>query len=315
MAFTPCGLSRMLRGMRTSCSPRLHGLGALARCLLTLGVLAVAGEASAARRAPPVLEGYWDTPAGRLQIKLRGDRAGGVLQSALEGVAVRAPQLVLDGTYFEDNLTAEVNLGVVAPACADTDKKAFVLLLLTRSGKLTGGVASQEPCAADVSSVTFLRSADQAKGPAVRPTTAAAPASVEVDQALHEAFALVQAGRFEAARKLFVAVTKKAPSRGEAFNGVGVTHAMRNEWRDAIDWYKSGLEAQPGFADLYYNLACAYARLGNAKMALRYLKLSASKGWTDLTVMEADPDLASLRDLEGYAEIRSLMDLPPPPVP
>lgn len=312
MTFTPRCLSRMLLNMFRH--RRIRALGTLACCLLG-GGLALGGDAHAAKRQSPALEGFWDTPAGRLEIKLRGERAGGVLRSALEGVNIDTPRLVLDGTYFEDNLTAEIHLGVVAPGCGDTDKKAFVLLLLTRSGKLTGGVSSKEPCAAEVSSVTFHRSADQAQGPAVRRSAETAPSPADVDQALQEAFALVQAGRFEAARKLFVAVTKKAPARGEAFNGVGVTHAMRNEWRDAIDWYKLGLEAQPGFSDLYYNLACAYAQLGNGRMALRYLKLSASKGWADLAVMEADPDLNPLRDMEGYAEIRSLMEMPPPPVP
>lgn len=274
--------------------------------------LAVAAPALAKKRTEPTVEGIWDTPAGRLELKRQGDRTGGVLLSALAGVDIKTPKLVLNGTFYEDNVTAEVHLGLVVPECGDTDKKAFVLLLLTRSGKLTGGLSTKEPCAAGVTSVTFVRSANQENGPAVRlageKNSGQAADAAAVDAAMHEALALMQAGRFEGARKVFMKIIKRAPTRGEAYNGAGVTYAMRNEWREAIDWYKKGLEAQPGFADLYYNLACAYSRLDKTAMALRYLKLSASRGWTDLEVMEADPDLAPVRASEGFAEIRSLLE-------
>ena len=86
---------------------------------------------------------------------------------------------------------------------------------------------------------------------------------------LHQGAALMQEGRFEAARKEFKKAVDVAPARGEAYNGVGVTFAMRQDYDAAIDWYKKGLEAAPGFGDLYYNLACAYSRQDKASMAVR----------------------------------------------
>lgn len=298
-------------------SRMLEPMSVLFRMSVLLVAMAAAAPltAQAKTSTAPALAGAWDTPAGRMDLKRKGDSVGGVLMSALEGVGIETPLLMLHGTFYEDNVSAEVRLGLVAPECGDTDKKAFVLLLLTRSGKLTGGVSTKEPCASGVTSVTFHRSKAQANGVAVRPGTATTPGNAasdaSVDAALHAAFDLMQAGRFEAARRAFVKITTQAPTRGEAYNGAGVTYAMRNEWREAIDWYKKGLEAQPAFADLYYNLACAYSRMGNTKMALRYLKLSAAKGWTDLEVMEEDSDLAPVRASEGFAEIRSLMKTAP----
>lgn len=306
MTSAACVLSRIIERMSS-----FYRLAVVVAAIVSAVPLA----AQAKKKAGPELEGAWDTPAGRIELRRRGDDVGGVLVAALEGVGVATPQLMLHGTFYEDNVTAEVRLGLVAPECGDTDEKAFVMLLLTRSGKLTGGVSTKEPCALGVTSITFHRSNAQENGVAVRTgevkTTKNATSAASVDAALHAAFDLMQAGRFEAARRAFVKITAQAPTRGEAYNGAGVTYAMRNEWRDAIDWYKKGLEAQPAFADLYYNLACAYSRLGNTTMALRYLKLSASKGWTDLEVMEEDSDLAVVRASEGFAEIQSLLKTSP----
>lgn len=281
-----------------------------------LACCALASPASAKSKKPaPVLEGFWDGPSGRLELKRKGDKVGGVLVAGTDASPFQKTTFVLEGTFFEDNLTAEVRLGVVAPACGLSEKKAFVMLLLTRSGKLTGGVSSPEPCAKDVSSITFFRAEKQSPGAAVHRAGDIAPVSGDIDAVLREGLGLLETGRFEAARKVFLRGVELAPARGEAYNGVGVTFALRREWREAIEWYKKGLEAAPGFGDLYYNLACAYSQMEKPKMALRYLKLSASKGWSDFKVMDADPDLANLRASPEYAEIRSLMESPLPPPP
>lgn len=261
--------------------------------------------AKALGKTSPTPEGVWETPAGTLEIRLRKERAGGVLVKAHDQTKALAGRLVLDGTFFEDNLMAEVGLGVIVPACASTDAKAFLLLLLTKTGKLTGGVSTNEPCAEGVASVTLTRAAGALPAPVV--TASAEGDALKAEALLHEGLALLQAGRFEQARTVFERAVEASPGRGEAYNGVGVTHAMRGEWREAIDWYKRGLEAQPAFADLYYNLACAYARLDKPSMALRYLKLSALKGWTQAELMLADPDLESLRELEDFLAVVALV--------
>lgn len=266
--------------------------------------------------ARPSLEGFWDTPAGRLEIRRKGDKVGGVLVAALPGVDIKAPALVLDGTFFEDNLTAEVRVGALVPACGASKEKAFVMLLLTRSGKLTGGVSAKAKCAKDLNALAFVRSDDQSSAGTARARVASEAAEKgDPGPFLHQGAALMQEGRFEAARKEFKKAVDVAPARGEAYNGVGVTFAMRQDYDAAIDWYKKGLEAAPGFGDLYYNLACAYSRQDKATMAVRYLKLAASKGWTDFDVMDRDPDLSVVRDTPEYAAIRSSMEEPAPPPP
>ena len=96
---------------------------------------------------------------------------------------------------------------------------------------------------------------------------------------------------------------KLDPKLPEAYNGVGVTYYARQDLKSAIEWYKKSLRVDPQFGDGYYNLACAYAVDGQLQAGLAYLKLAASKGYTDLDVIERDPDLEALRGLPEYKDI------------
>lgn len=290
----------MLRGMLARMPASLAGA-----VLFTLLLASVSDSRATDPPRISSVEGLWTTPGGQLRLTREGERVVGLLEAPARGVALPPGAQVLEGTFFEDNLTADVRLPLLAPACGPTEEKAFVvLLLLTRSGRLTGGVAAQNRCAAGVSSVEWRR----AGGPAAPLPTGQGVAWESVKNGpMRQGAALMAEGRFEAARKLFQQAAELSPSRGEPFNGVGVTYAMRNELDEAIAWYKRGLEASPGFGDLYYNLACAYALAGKTDMALRYLRLAATKGYTAPDALDSDPDLAGLRDEPAFAAIRALM--------
>jgi len=49
-----------------------------------------------------------------------------------------------------------------------------------------------------------------------------------------------------------------------------------------------------------YNVACGYALKGDKKQALAWLKRAIRSGFTDVDHMQNDPDLASIRDDEGF---------------
>jgi tetratricopeptide (TPR) repeat protein len=232
---------------------------------------------------------------------------------------------VFRGTLVEDTLSGQVHLGFVAPGCGAKAPTAFSLLLLTKSGKLTGSVVAKAPCAKAVRSTLWTRVVEPT--PAARTVAleeppmppdfmmydAPEPAGGDPERAaMEEAFSLSQAGQHEQARRLFLEVTKRRPGRGEAYNGVGMTYALRNDWDSAIEWYKRGLENQPGFGDLYFNLACAYAQSSRTPLGLRYLKLAAVKGFAQPEMLD-DPDLEPLRTAPEFDEIRRLMASVPGP--
>jgi predicted Zn-dependent protease len=68
-------------------------------------------------------------------------------------------------------------------------------------------------------------------------------------------------------------------------------------------------EAAPGQPALWYNLACARARLGAKKPALDALERAVSAGYSDLEHMAKDGDLASLH---GEARFQALVRAPSP---
>ena len=68
------------------------------------------------------------------------------------------------------------------------------------------------------------------------------------------------------------------------------------------------LAIAPDNAVAFYNLACVYARTGKADEAVQALTTSIEKGYAGLRHMERDPDLDSIRGLEGYKAILARKD-------
>jgi hypothetical protein len=287
--------------------------------MLALAALLVIVCPAPASAAAPSVDGLWDGPGGRVELKTAKGAVEGRLTAASKDVALAPGAVVFQGTVVEDTLSGQVQLGFVAPGCGPKAGTAFSMLLATKTGKLTGSVVAKAPCAKAVRSTLWTRVPEQTAAaravaleePPMPPDfmlyDAPAPTAADAERAaMEEGMALSQAGQHEQARRVFLTVTQRQPGRGEAYNGVGVTYALRNDWEAAIEWYKKGLEAQPGFGDLYFNLACAYAQTSRPALSLRYLKLAAVKGFAQPEVLE-DPDLEPVAKAPEFAEIRRLM--------
>ena len=113
-------------------------------------------------------------------------------------------------------------------------------------------------------------------------------------------------GRFEDATQFFTRAIN-AGQRGSfvysqlarAQLGVG-----RNE--EAIQNYEKAFAAgMPQWArgSAYYNLACAYARIGQKEKAFEALSNAVNEGFTNRNQYETDPDLASVRSEPRFQEI------------
>lgn len=63
------------------------------------------------------------------------------------------------------------------------------------------------------------------------------------------------------------------------------------------------VEKDPENPDMLYNLACIRARMGRPREAMDILKKAVEKGFGDVRLLESDPDLASIRETDGFAEI------------
>jgi Tetratricopeptide repeat len=239
--------------------------------------LAISALAAATGRAGPSaapageirVEGEYDSPLGRLRLRDAGGQVTGTLVAPSAACAFHAGDEVLRGTLLDDALSGQLRVCLRGPSCA-AEAWAGMLLLVT-------------PDRLDV---------HRAREPS------------RARRLVQDGAAYLQEGRFEAARKQFLAALELAPGLVEAYNGVGVTFRMRDDLAEALRWYKRALAVDPDFGDAYYNMACVYALQGRRALALRYLQIAAVNGYASAEGIDADPDLAALRATPEYRALR-----------
>lgn len=73
--------------------------------------------------------------------------------------------------------------------------------------------------------------------------------------------------------------------------------------RQAVGLLLKAIESNPFFAIAYYNLACAYATLGELDNGINALGQAVANGYEDLGWIEKDGDLDPLRKHPGYQKI------------
>ncbi|MBN2493929.1 MAG: tetratricopeptide repeat protein [Deltaproteobacteria bacterium] len=113
----------------------------------------------------------------------------------------------------------------------------------------------------------------------------------------------MESGFFERARRKFRQSIELDPTRPEAFNGIGVTYYARNDYEEALRWYKKALEVNANFGDAYYNMACIYSLQKKKDLAFRYLHIAALNGFVQPKVLQQDSDLENLRSDPRYRKI------------
>ncbi len=89
--------------------------------------------------------------------------------------------------------------------------------------------------------------------------------------------------QFPRAEQLYRRATQADPGYALAFFDLGNVLDELKRMSDAICAYRSAIRLVPTYADAHYNLALAYERTGERRLALRhwtaYLKLDASSRW------------------------------------
>ncbi len=278
------------------------------RHLMVAGLLLCCGIPVEARPKPgartvPVLAGFWETPAGRLQVKVEaGGAVVGTLDSVRPGIPLERGMVMLRGSFVDDNLSGEARLGLVATPCGAVDKQAFVMLLLTKSGKLTGSFGTKEGCAVGVRSVLFTRSPDQTASIAAPPPPIASP-PVPPDAELFlmpdwggEAPSAPVAAAAEPAAPAPTPQTTadRAPLPKEAAKRVrgpierlleeGLELAQSGQYEAARERFTKAAEQQPNRGEAYNGVGMTYAMRNDYELALEWYKrgLENAPGFPDL---------------------------------
>jgi hypothetical protein len=286
---------------------------------------AIAVACPVARAAPPLVDGEYESPFGRVRLAGNGVTFRGVLVAASDLCAFREGDEVLRATLLDDSLAGQVRVCLGGKGCRAKEEWSNAVLLASGE-RLSGAVhVATKPCRAPLGKnggLAFVRVA-RATGEASAASTAASPvpaatpprrkapdasAREQARALLRDGAAWLSEGNFEAARRRFFEAIDVDGAVPEAYNGVGVTYRMRNDLPRALEWYKKALAVDPDFGDAYYNMACIYALEGQKEMALRYLQIAALNGYATAEGIDGDPDLESVRNEPGYrALVRTKM--------
>ncbi len=105
-------------------------------------------------------------------------------------------------------------------------------------------------------------------------------------------------GDVERAERLATEVVLERPDDGVGWFAMGGVRHAQQRYEEAIACYLRVLPGAPppARARAVYNIACAHARLGRDDDALTTLREAIDAGFRRAGFIEADPDLASLRD-------------------
>jgi len=125
-------------------------------------------------------------------------------------------------------------------------------------------------------------------------------AIAQSDQAaIDKADSYFEAKNWKAAADAYAAIyNANQENKGAAFKLAFALHSI-GEYQRAIDTYME--LADPGGPIVFYNLGCAYARLGMTDKAFDWLDRSIDAGFSEVSLIAEDEDLASLRGNARFA--------------
>ena len=105
-----------------------------------------------------------------------------------------------------------------------------------------------------------------------------------------------------AALLVTVTLSAKEPVNVQAARRAFDDAYRQEDYQRAMDIGLDLVEMVPGSVE-QYNLACVFALAGETGSALHWLERAAQSGFHNLSYLESDPDLDSVRDLSGYGRV------------
>lgn len=75
----------------------------------------------------------------------------------------------------------------------------------------------------------------------------------------------------------------------------------------ALEWADLALKTDENESNVLYNIACVFARLGEAERAIELLERAVSLGWRDRAWLETDSDFILLRDMPRFKALLEVM--------
>jgi len=106
---------------------------------------------------------------------------------------------------------------------------------------------------------------------------------------------------WKGAARAYEALAKKEPNKARYQYRLGVSYGSLEEWPKAIAAYRRAEALGTPAMFARYNLACAFARAGQADSALVTLTSLVATGYSQAGAIEQDSDFATIRSDPRYA--------------
>lgn len=131
-----------------------------------------------------------------------------------------------------------------------------------------------------------------------------APIYPEIDEECDRTLSLVESGHLSRGENLMRDLYKKYPDYHTVLYGMGVCHALRDRFEEAIEFFKRAVDIFPYLTEAHFNMAMAYMKLGDIAGVVRAFREVIRVGGREELVIEAKKRLNDLdktvRELNGF---------------
>jgi hypothetical protein len=287
----------------------------------TVGLAALLAAAPGLTRAETVPKGsYQAETLGRLELKTEQERL--VAYAVDGGPCGFEPKLeVLKGELQGNVLVGRLTVCLKGTSCPLSDTLPILALYSPEDQSLTAYVRPREGCQApllDKDGLLVLQPVSPLASPAspqVVPRSSIPVAHLHTEKrdaeaakaALDRGNRLLAAENWSGSASEFEQSITHDDRNWVAFFGLGTALLMRGQMEDAIDALNRARTLNVKEPSIFYNLACAYSRLGDKKQALGFLTQAVKLGFA-LADDSQDPVLDKLlgSDSETYAKYSAL---------
>jgi protein O-mannosyl-transferase len=84
---------------------------------------------------------------------------------------------------------------------------------------------------------------------------------------------------------------------------LSTAYSSKGDHKAAMPLLMKILDMQRDNPNIYYNIACIYAKQNRADESIKWLIKAVQKGFINWNLMKADDDLINIRNEEGYKRI------------
>ncbi|HQJ08446.1 MAG TPA: tetratricopeptide repeat protein [Deltaproteobacteria bacterium] len=131
--------------------------------------------------------------------------------------------------------------------------------------------------------------------PAKPAASAALPSSDSIDDYLKAGERLFKAKDYDNALLVYTKAMHYFKKDVRLLNNIGNVFLAEGQTKKAIHYFKQANKTSKNYVEPVYNLACAYAKLGNRSEALTYLEMACSMNPEARRWASEDPDLQGLK--------------------